>query len=302
MKIKFVLFQVLMIASFMGILASAGLSQTKPEVITNAQIIQMVRMGLGQDLIVEKIHQSECRCDTSTDAMAKLKAAKVSDPIIMAMLESSRNFSETPPVNKPEAEKRPVAKVPEEKDSAGPRQLREIAEPGIYLFEDGKMTAIEPSVFSGSSMNPLKASMTLGIKKIKYKVKVRGRSANMRTVVSRPVFYFVFNPDIKNSGLTMAGYWGVATSPAEFMMVQMDIQQNSRQAVLGEASAFTGSVSMGARDKDIREYAFEKVKPGVYKVVPKVDLLAGEYSFYYAGTMTGFGFAGGKVFDFGVGK
>ena len=100
----------------------------------------------------------------------------------------------------------------------------------------------------------------------------------------------------------MAGnlFFGLpATSPAEFMMVQMNVKQASREAVMGEFGAFTG-VSMGARDKDVREYSFEKLKPGLYKVTPKTQLAPGEYCFYYAGNVTGLGFAGGKVFDFSV--
>ena len=58
----------------------------------------------------------------------------------------------------------------------------------------------------------------------------------------------------------------------------------------------------GARDKDIVGYAFEKIRPGVFKVVPKTDLAPGEYCFFFAGTPQGFGFAGGKVFDFSIPK
>ena len=180
--------------------------------------------------------------------------------------------------------------------------LSQISEPGIYLLENGEMKAIEPSVFSGTKMNPLLGAMTYGIKKTKYKAKVRGRSANLQTSNSQPVFYFVFNPDYKNSGAVMAGnlFWGMpATSPAEFMLVRMGVNENSREAVMGEFGSWTG-VEMGARDKDVREYAFEKVKTGIYKVVPKTNLESGEYCFYYGGNVVGIGFAGGKIFDFGI--
>jgi hypothetical protein len=80
----------------------------------------------------------------------------------------------------------------------------------------------------------------------------------------------------------------------------MNVKEASREAVMGEYGAFTG-MSTGARDQDIREYSFEKIKPGVYKVTPKSNLAPGEYCFYYAATVVGLGFAGGKVFDFSVG-
>ena len=273
-------------------------------------------MGLGEALIVAKIKRSNCQCDTSTIAISKLKAAKVSDAVILAMIESSETspaqpgFSNTVISNSARASARPSestsvpssAVVSDSEVSIGPRELKQISEPGIYLYENGKFSVIEPAVFSGSKMNPLMGTVTFGIKKTKFRAKVRGSAANMKVAGSLPVFYFVFNPDIKTSSATMAGtlFWGLpATSPAEFMMVQMAVKQASREAVMGEFGAFTG-MSMGARDKDIREYAFEKIKPGVYKVVPKVQLAPGEYCFYYAGNVTGLGFAGGKVFDFTI--
>lgn len=281
------------------IVTSGFYAQSQREVLTNVKIIELVRLGLSEALIVEKIRQSECKCDTSTTELARLKAAKVSDAILLAMMESTRSYSDSDSKVVQNSRVTPSSSALTD-NSAGPKELRQITEPGIYLFEDGKMTAIEAAVFSGSSFNPLKSALTFGIKKLKFKAKVRGKSANMQTDSAQPVFYFVFNPELKNSGATMAGLWGLATSPNEFLMVQMSVQSNSREAVMGEMSALTGSTNMGSRDKDVREYSFEKIKSGVYKVTPKTNLTPGEYAFYYAGNITGLGYGGGKVFDFGV--
>ena len=284
-----------------------GSGQAPREVLTNAKILELVRMGSSEALIVAKIKRSDCQCDTSIAAIAKLKAAGVGDAVIIAMIDA------TPEVrpggrngNSPAASEsrvpRPKAEpVDTEPSSAGSAALGRLTEPGIYLFEDNEMQAIEPSVFSGSKVNPLMSGLTYGIKTSKFKAKVRGRSANLHTS-PQPVFYFVFNPEYKNSGATMAGnmWFGLpATSPNEFMLVQMSVEEASRQAVLGEYGVWTG-MKTGARDKDVREYSFEKIKPGIYRVVPKAALTPGEYCFYYAGNVTGFGFAGGKIFDFSV--
>lgn len=268
------------------------------QVLDNEKVIALVRMGLSEALIVAKIRKSGCECDTSVDAIAKLKAARVSDNIIMTMLDnagSNRNRNEQEVQLSSDASPR----TSETNESATSRELRQLSEPGIYFFDGGNMQYIEPSVFSGGKVNPLWGTLTYGIKKTKWKAKVRGKSANLQTGDSRPVFYFVFSPELRNSGATMAGLWGFATSPNEFVLVQMGVKTNSREAVLGEYGAWTGA-EMGARDEDIREYSFEKIKPGIYKVEPKADLVTGEYCFYYAGTISGFGFAGGKIFDFGV--
>jgi hypothetical protein len=295
---------ILVITSIISANPFAIPAQSRREVLTNAKIIELAQLGLGDEILVEKIRQSECRCDTSAAALARLKAAKVSNAVMMAMLGSTAGGGDSDQTGSREPVGKPTPNVstrePKSPEESG--ALAQISEPGIYLFENEKMTAIEPSVFSGAKMNPLLGTLTYGIKKTKYRAKVRGNSANLKAASSRPVFYFVFNPDYKNSGAAMAGnlWWGMpATSPAEFVLVQMNVKDASREAILGEYGLWTGA-SMGARDQDIREYAFEKIRPGIYKVVPKAGLAAGEYCFYYAGTVTGIGFAGGKVFDFSL--
>ncbi|HMT08906.1 MAG TPA: hypothetical protein PKA82_12950 [Pyrinomonadaceae bacterium] len=304
-KSKTVMFG-LKLTLYILVLPQLLVSQQSPEILTNAKVIDLVKMGLSESLIVAKIKRSICDCDTSTSALGKLKAAKVSDSIILAMIEASeaapsRTVRPSPTTNSQETREQPAKPSVDTTPDAGLAALRQIAEPGIYIFENGKMTAIEASVFSGGKINPLLGTITYGIKKTKWRAKVRGKTANLTTSNSQPVFYFVFNPEYKNSGAAMAGlFWGMpATSPNEFMMVQMNIKEASREAVLGEYGVWTGA-TMGARDKDIREYSFEKIKPGIYKVVPKTQLAPGEYCFYYAGNVTGIGFAGGKVFDFAI--
>ena len=275
-------------------------AQTTRETLTNAKIVELVRLGLGETLIVEKIRQSECQCDTSAVALGKLKAAKVPDAVIMAMMNpSSGGYSESQQSNRrPENPGRPIPKSSENDSvSLAPSEkaLRQIAEPGIYLFENGKMQLIEPTVYSGSKTSFLGTALTYGIKKTKIRAVIRGKSANTQVTSRRPEFYFVFSREYSNSGAVMTGFGGYsATSPAEFIMISMVVKENSREATLGSIGAF--SASTGAADKDIREYSFEKLKPGTYKVVPKIDLATGEYCFYYAGN----GGAGSKVFDFSV--
>lgn len=280
-------------------LHSAGIGLiAQIETLNNQKVIDMIKLGLSEQLIVAKISKSRCDCDTSTAAIAKLKAARVTDAIIMAMIEhSGSNYSESSPSPVRPHDKAAESSSTPRADSAA---LRQMSEPGIYLFDDGKATQIEPTVFSGTKANFLKGALTYGIMKSKFKAKIRQSSANLKAG-STPVFYFVFSSEYRNSGATMAGGWyGMpATSPAEFVMVQMAVKDASREAIIGEYGAFSG-VSTGTRDKDIREYAFEKIKTGVYKVTPKTTLSPGEYCFYYAGNVTGLGLAGGKVFDFSV--
>ncbi len=270
-------------------------AQTNREVLTNVKIIELVRLGLGEDIIVEKIRQSQCQCDTSSAGLAKLQSAKVPQAVIMAMLNSA---SSEKPYSDSVADK-PAPKPPQggsDKDGALSRnELNEMLEPGIYLNEGWKITAFEPTIYIGTMTNFLAGALTYGIKKTKIRAVIRGKSANIQVSTARPEFYFLFSREYGNAGAVMSGFSGyAATSPAEFMMISMKIKENSREATLGEMGAF--SASTGASDKDIREFSFEKIRPGFYKVTPKVDLATGEYCFYYAGNAG----AGNKVFDFGV--
>lgn len=270
-------------------------TQTNREVLTNVKIIELVRLGLGEDIIVEKIRQSQCQCDTTSAGLAKLQTAKVPQAVIMAILNSSNG-------EKPFSDSVPDKPQPKATQAGGPKdggpnrsELSQMAEPGIYLNENGKITAFEPTIYSGSKTNFLAGALTYGLKKTKIRAIIRGKSANMQVSTARPEFYFLFSREYGNAGAVMSGFSGyAATSPAEFMMISMNVKQNSREATLGEIGAF--SASTGASDKDIREFAFEKIRPGLYKVTPKIDLTTGEYCFYYAGNAG----AGNKVFDFGV--
>ena len=56
------------------------------EVLTNDSVISMVKAGLPESVIISKISSSPKKFDTSTDGLIKLKAAKVPDKVIEAMV------------------------------------------------------------------------------------------------------------------------------------------------------------------------------------------------------------------------
>lgn len=266
--------------------------QSKKEVLTNDKIIELVKLGLGESIIIEKIRQSECQCDTSTNGLTKLKTAKISDAVIMAMLEAAsggKTYSESGNNNQKTSPS--TSNLPVENQQF----LSQITEPGIYLLENGEMKQLEPTNYTGTKSSFWGVIVTQGIKKAKFKAVVRGKSANLHTS-TLPEFYFVFSREYSNSAAVMAGgfYGYAATSPAEFMMVQMEIKDKSRESIIGEFGAFGSST--GTPEKFIREFSFEKIKPGTYKVVPKTNLAVGEYCFFYAGA----GGAMSKIFDFSV--
>jgi hypothetical protein len=58
----------------------------KKEVLTNAEVIELTKLGLSDATIIEKIRLSEHRFDTSVEALRQLKGARVSDSVIREMI------------------------------------------------------------------------------------------------------------------------------------------------------------------------------------------------------------------------
>jgi hypothetical protein len=278
------------------VLVMPGSAQTTREVLTNDKVIDMVRAGLGDDVIVEKIRQSECQCDTSADGLTKLKAANVSNEVILALVSSAggqKPYSDSDE-NRPAPP--PVSAAPVGKTAAGLDILSQMPEPGIYLTEEGKITTLDPTIYSGTRVGVFGMIVTYGLKKTKIRGVIRGNSARMQVKTRRPSFYFLFGPDYDAAGAAMSGFAGYsASSPAEFMLVSMKVKSKTREATLGVISMFSNST--GAPDKEVREFDYEKIATGLYRVTPKADLAPGEYCFYYAGNSG----TDSKVFDFGVG-
>jgi len=292
----------LLMATFRFQAAQAG--KPTQENITNAMIIELHRLGLGDSVILEKIQSARCDFDTSLEGLKKLKAAGLSDAVLAAMVHASvAGFSSTDAatVTLP-------ARDPD--DPLAPH------DPGIYYVEDGsgksRLIRIEPTVYTQAKSGGFLASaMTYGIAKVKSKAVLSGSNAQHKIWSHRPTLYFYF--DVQTSSLSNSGasyfYFNAATSPSEFLLARVGMKKNSRELVVGKSNAF--GAQGGVEDSATRPFDSEKVAPGIFKVRPRADLPDGEYAFFYGGNgpTTAYGFhapglvgpaGSGKVFDFGI--
>ena len=256
------------------------------ETLTNDKVITMVKAGLPPSIIVNKIHASKSNFNTNTDELIRLQQSHVPTEIINAMVEASSHVSAvTSSTGAGDVLK------------ADPNDPASAHEAGIYLYQekDGqkKMFQLEPAVSKQTKTGGFLASaVTYGIAKIKFKASLSGQNASLQVTQPRPVFYFYF--EVKSSGLSSSSYY--ATSPNEFVLVQLDAKSNTREVTVSQANAF--GAQSGTMDKASRAFGYEKIAPGVYKVTPQADLAEGEYGFYNA---AGVGPSGGaKIFDFGI--
>lgn len=79
----------LVLAAVLSFLAAGARAA---EVLTNDDIVTMVKAGLGEDLIMSKIKTSRNHFDLSTGSILKLKSEGVSEKIIKTMIETSPAF------------------------------------------------------------------------------------------------------------------------------------------------------------------------------------------------------------------
>ena len=261
--------------------------------LTNQDVLDMVSLGLGEDVILEKIRTApQTDFDTSIAGLTALKQAKVSDGVIRAMINPHPAAVSSTPSTGPTT---PKNTNPD--DPASPH------DPGIYMYAAAKdgthLVILEPTVYSqGKSGGVFKSAMTYGIAKMKWKAVVRGAHANVRSSDGKMAFYFYFEES--NAGLSHASFGGT-TTPNEFTLLKFDEKKDSRETIVMQANAF--GASSGTDEKANTGFDFTKLRPGVYKVVPKTPLKPGEYCFLSSSGIGayGAGSAGAsRLFDFAV--
>jgi hypothetical protein len=265
--------------------ASGGSKSQADETLTNDAIVELVKLGLGEGPVVDKIKASSCNFDVTIDGLKRLKAASVPDTVISAMIAASKGKAG------------PLVENP-----GDPNDPKSPHEAGIYYYEEAsgkpKLTKLEPAVYSqhkGGVAIFARYGQTAESKAVLHPA-----HAVLQSTARKPVFYFYFENTKSGLGETR----NIATSPNEFVLAQMEFKEkdNLRSLVTGQMNLYSGT-QWGPKDQSIRALDFEKLAPGMYRVTPKQDLANGEYCLFYGGNSI-FGTytttSGGKVFDFGV--
>jgi len=240
------------------------------ETITNQVVIEMVELGLDDDIIRTKINTSNVKFNSSLKELKRLKSKGVSSTIISLIASKSKTKSKT----------------------------------GIYFDNNGKLKLIQPSVFSGSKSNNFAARLTSGIVSNKIKsVIVNSHSSN---TVTNQEFTFLFSPDNDGNALSNTGrenwWFKTATSPNEFVLVRLKVKEkrNQRELVTGKGNGFTGNAQIGVEGKNTISVSIQDLGNGKFKVTPNQRLTTGEYCFFYQGTIPQGAFTNQSIFDFSI--
>lgn len=290
----------------------------QPEILTNYSVINMVKKGLGANIILLKIKQSNSNFDVSTEALVFLKDSKVQDEIIVLMIEkntqnsngnvavqaifnqnnTAQNINKSQPSNT-------LSKI-NNGNKKNSNEVQNIIDnlngSGIYYFDEETKNYIpvDPTVVSGSEMKA-NVGAYFGMGSAVSKSFIDGKEANIQVrYTRRPIFYFYFdssstslNNSNNKSGQVANNYMdqiynygnqknSKAFTPNDFKFIQLDISRNSRYfkgGKIGLAGA-TSRISSGY----FHTFKYDRLSPNLFKVYFVDDLdKVGQFCFLYAG-------------------
>jgi hypothetical protein len=230
--------------------------------MTNQDVIEMVSMGLPDEVVTDKIQASaNADFDTSVAGLKALKAAHVSDGVIRSMI----NFRGGP------AEKLGTT------NAASNEQPQEA---GVYLMSKGNLMEIEPEIVGWQTGGVAKRAVTLGLDKGHINGKVMKPQSDLQ--VATPVEFVI---------KTLEG-----TSVTEFQLLRLYKKGNRR-----EFRAVTGGILhvKGGAERNDLVFIHEKIGNRTWHV-RLTDLPNGEYGFLPPGISAESIASSGKMYTFGV--
>jgi len=251
----------------LGVVAAVSLSlpgatSLAQEVLTNDSVIQMVKAGLPEAVVIAKIKGTATKFDLKTDSLVNLKKAGVSDKVLEAMMAPG---SPATGVQAPAPAAAPPAAA-----AAGSLRDRDV----IYHLIGGKYV----EMFATSA----NLETNMAFFQSKSEVVLEGRKSKYRISDKQPVFLST---------------WGPTDAPLVKLKPGDSNDDRNLKISSGAFMPFGGTQKMGVRNEDKIAISIERDARGFYKVTPAAPLPPGEYGFILA---SGFGAGVGKIFDFGV--
>jgi len=260
LKLAVLLCVILVVASFSPVNGQDG-SKKK---MSNQDILDMVSLGLGDDVILEKIHSApETDFATDMESLKALKAAKVSDPVIRAM------------INPKAAAAAPAA------SAAAPAANPDVPEDiGVYIKVRGKLVDVVPEVVGWKTGGALKSFATNGLTKGHVNGTVQGPKSALQ--IATDAEFIIKCPE--------------GTAPTEYQLLRLDMKNDRR-----EFRSVTGGIihASGGAEKNAEKFDYEKIAARVFRIkLP--PLKKGEFGILPPGTTSGNVASSGKIYTFGI--
>jgi hypothetical protein len=243
-------------------LSLPGATSIAQEVLTNDSVIQMVKAGLPEAVVIAKIKSTSSKFDLKTDSLVSLKKAGISDKVLEAMVAAGSGAAPSTAAATPAPPAPALA--------AGALKTQDV----IYQLVAGKYV----EMFATSA----NLETNMAFFQSKSEVVLEGKKAQYRTSEKQPVFLSTYS-----------------STDAPLVRLKPGDEHNDRNLKIGSGAfmPFGGTQKMGVRNEDKIPVTIERDARGFYKVTPAAALAPGEYGFILA---TGFGAGSGKIYDFGV--
>jgi len=246
--------------------AALAIGQQQDKPLTNSDIVNMAKVGLGESTIVLAIHDAPSMFDVSPAALIDLKNQGVSQGVLDAMLTAKSGAVAPAAPRAAPAVSNAVPGLP--------------ADPGVYYKGPAGWIRLEQAVPTGSKaggIGSFAAMAAIGpFAKVKAKSVYDGPLAPLQITDSKPMFYVRSAPGAASR-----------SSHRYFGIVQLEQKKDRRELQVASASGF--SASGGYNKKDLRETVVTDIAPEILGITPNSDLGLGEYLLCV-----------GATYDFGV--
>jgi hypothetical protein len=264
--------------------SSQAAAQNGP--LTNADVISLVSIGLDESVIAQKIRTAPSTSfDVSIDGLKVLKAAKVSNEVIHAMLESANSSAAYSNSDDPAA----------------------VHAPGIYVQvagNDGQAhmlmlghTEAVGAKTHGSGISKVNGvTSTIGLPmpmhgKTHVRAELSGGKSPIQINDKNPNFYVYFTEDTERFG-------GSDFSVRDFALLKFKSNDKIREIEIATRPESFGDSESTGIDQKVREpTVVQKIKPGIYLIKLTRPLKPGEYAFEHLleGVFYDFGLSEGRV-------
>jgi hypothetical protein len=241
MKIMRVVLVLALVATLaLSLPAATSLAQ---EVLTNDSVVQMIKAGLPEGVVITKIRSTATKFDLRTESLVSLKKNGVSDKVLEAMMAGGSPATGA------------QAAAPAAAPAAGSLRDRDV----IYQVIAGKYVELFPT-----SAN-LETNMAFF--QSKSEVVLEGRKAKYRISDKQPVFLSTYGP---------------TDAPLVKLKPGDSNDDRNLKISSGAFMPFGGTQKMGVRNEDKIATNIERDARGFYKVTPAAPLPPGEYGFILA--------------------
>lgn len=222
MRNTFTLLKILLVVSLFQFSALVTEAQENSDntVLTNEGVVELVKAGLSEGIILAKIKNSRCNFDSSSATLVKLKESGVSESIILAMIEAKPKVEEIKESSNTENQK-----TAEVKDAVGRRKVflisvdeesrilivKKLSEKGFSFVENRDSAEIILELTYADANTQQKTGIFRSGSETEYKSKIGKLVGRIKQGSDEVLFYAYEYPLSRNANT--AAIFGLSPAP-----------------------------------------------------------------------------------------